>query len=264
MLSTSGGTLSPWGPISAVLYELGNSENVQRIVQRAGLVVDWGLSPEQLFSNSTRIREYSNRISRAYLSLNSQDKWTFTLNIAKEVVRHDSNLEESLNEILSRIGWNFISGNLNRIDQLNVNDVQNLPEDSVVDLSKAIERLPNDLSGAITAACGAVESICKSIYEQNSELGDIRRASFQEKVNNSLTKIEAMPRFKQELINLEWSEEKSDELCHILKNAISNYAKVLEILRSNMGDPHGTEQVLPQLAYSSIKWSMTISAFLKS
>ena len=47
MLSTSGGTLSPWGPISAVLYELGNSENVQRIVQRAGLVVDWGLSPEQ-------------------------------------------------------------------------------------------------------------------------------------------------------------------------------------------------------------------------
>ncbi len=116
MLSTSGGTLSPWGPISAVLYELGNSENVQRIVQRAGLVVDWGLSSEQLFSNSTRIREYSNRISRAYI-LHPRNLYVIqllSLSITEELLEVEQQVEgffwQTLFLMKPRDQWNFLIG----------------------------------------------------------------------------------------------------------------------------------------------------------
>ena len=38
----------PWGPISSLLFEL-SSDDVQRIVERAGLTPDWTLSKEEAY-----------------------------------------------------------------------------------------------------------------------------------------------------------------------------------------------------------------------
>ncbi len=149
------------------------------------------------------------------------------------------------------------------IDILNPSDLINLPESSYDDLKKAAERLPGDLSGAITSACGAVDSVCTMIYEMYPDLGDIREASFQTQVNKALEAVKALDNLHAELIQLDWKKKDADIFCKNLKSAISHAANVMQHLRSNMGDVHGSKGSLGILAFDSIKWAMIITSLLQ-
>ena len=256
-------SLDPWGPISALLYTIGDIEDVLRIVSLAGLSIEIDLSKEEKFSHKTRIRAYSQRISETYENLEEGHKFIFILNVARELINEEPELVDTSNRILNRIGWFFIGDKLVKYDLINPSDIQNLPESSIEDISKAAERLPNDLSGAITSACSAVDAITSKIYAEY-DIGKFGEASFQKKVSNSLSALNITGNLKEELIDLGWEEKKADEFSHIFKKAILNYLKVLEILRSNMGDVHGTKPVLQKLAFSALNWSMTINPFLKN
>ena len=237
-------------------------DEIQEIVEYSGLAPDWSISQKDNWLNARR-RVYRGRVSSLVPNLSNDERDRFIRNVAKRLIKIEPSLIDELNEVLRGIGWSFIDNNLVLNDQMNIHDIQNLPQDTITDLSKAVERLPDDMSGAITAACGAVDSVCKKLYNLNPELGDINKAgSFQSKINKVFGTLNISEKMKEALINLGWREIKADELSKHLKNAISQYAKVLEILRSNMGDTHGTEKVLPRLAFSSIKWSMTISSLL--
>jgi hypothetical protein len=162
---------------------------------------------------------------------------------------------------LQSIGWTLAGDRLIQIDVLHPSDLLNLPEVTIKDLTKAAERLPNDPSGAISAACGAVDSLCDKIYKDHN-LGDIGKASFQEKVKKSLAEVKALDNLHTELMLIGWGEEDARTFCHNLNGAISQAAYVMQSLRSNMGDVHGSKPYSAILAFDSIKWAMIISSLL--
>lgn len=60
--------LEPWGLITGLLFEL-DSDDVQHIVELAGLAPDWTLTKDQAYSHKTRKRVYRERIGKLYSKL---------------------------------------------------------------------------------------------------------------------------------------------------------------------------------------------------
>src|SRR5271157_2499817 len=94
----------PWGPISAHLFDL-TSDQVQTVVGRAGLALNWALNAQQDYSHLTRVRAFKGRLEEAYRNLPAEEQITFVANLARELVRMRPDLEQGLAETLNRIGW---------------------------------------------------------------------------------------------------------------------------------------------------------------
>jgi hypothetical protein len=253
--------LKPEGPIFSLLFEL-DSDEIQRIVERAGLVPNWSLTKDQAFSHKTRKRVYRGRIIEQYSELSPEHQQRFILNVSRELIKMNKGYEERINEALQSIGWALVDERLIQIDALHPSDLLNIPEVTIKDLAKAAERLPNDPSGAISAACGAIDSLCEKIYKDHN-LGNPGEASFQEKVKKSLKAVKALENLHAELMLIGWGEEDARKFCHNLNGAISQAAYVMQSLRSNMGDVHGSKPYSAILAFDSIKWAMIISSLLR-
>ena len=251
----------PWGPVSSILFEF-DSDSVQSIIELVGLTPDWSLTKEQAYSHTTRKRAFRGQINKLYHDLYPDQKQHFAVNVARGIITQNPEHRERINEVLNNIGWALAADSLIPIDILDPSDLMNLPQATRKDLSKAAERLTNDMSGAITNACGAVESVCAEVYEKYN-LGEVVKASFQEKVNKSLEAVKGLEKLKDELLLLGWEEGKTEILCKNLKGAVSQAAYVMQSLRSGMGDVHGSKPALNTLAFDSIKWSIIISSLLR-
>lgn len=94
-------------------------------------------------------------------------------------------------------------------------------------------------------------------------MGDIGKASLQEKINKSLSVIKALEDLNSELLQLGWEKKDADIFCDNLKRAISHAAYVMQSLRSKMGDVHGSKPHLVILAFDSLKWAMIVSSLLR-
>jgi hypothetical protein len=250
-------TFDPWAVVSGLLFELG-SDDVQRIVGLAGLNPDWTITEKEAYSHTTRNRVYRGRVGRSYSELSWDLQQRFIVSVAKELIKYDK-FKDRLNETLQNIGWTFIESRLVKVDLINPSDLLNIPQAAHEDLSKAGERLPSDVSGAITSACSAVESVCNKILEGH----EIKDASFQEKVKKALDKVKILDNLKINLIAMGWEEKKAGMFCENLRGAVNQAAYVMQTLRSEMGDVHGSKPFLPTLAFDSIKWSMIISSLLQ-
>ena len=86
MRSVASTSLEPWGPIASLLFEL-NSDDVQHIVELAGLAPDWSLTKEQAYSHRTRKRVYREQIGRLYSELPTDQQQRFILNVARELIK---------------------------------------------------------------------------------------------------------------------------------------------------------------------------------
>ena len=260
MTSINSTILDPWGPISGILFGL-DSDEVQRIVELAGLTPDWTLDEKQALFNTTRKRVFRARIGEAYSRLSDDKKRIFVLNAARELFRRGN--QKRLNELLQSIGWIIVKDRLIPIDVLNPSDLINLPKSSHDDLTKAAGRLPGDLTGAITSACGAVDSVCSRVYKKYPQLGKADRVPFQTKVIKALEAVKCLDNLHSELLQLGWEKNDADIFRQNLKGAISQAANVMQSLRSKMGDVHGSKASLAILAFDSIKWAMIISSLLR-
>src|ERR1039457_1270060 len=77
----------PWGPVSAVLFQLKDSEAVKNIVSKTGLIVNWNDVPDDpLEGNPARIRKLRPHVERVYLSLPDDQKGVFVQNILKSLL----------------------------------------------------------------------------------------------------------------------------------------------------------------------------------
>lgn len=251
----------PWGPISSLLFQL-SSDDVQRIIERAGFTPDWTLTKAQAYSHKTRNRAFREKITKPYQDLNLDRQQQFTINVVRGIMEVNPEHRKEINTLLQNIGWMLVRDRVVPYDVLNPSDLLNLPDSAHDDLSKAGERLPSDLSGAITSACGAVNSVCDEIYSKYN-LGKIEHTSFQKKVNKSLQAVNALERLEGELVDLGWEANKAKILCENLKGAVSQAAYVMQGIRSGMGDAHGSKPALNTLAFDSIKWAMIISSLLR-
>ena len=128
---------------------------------------------------------------------------------------------------------------------------------------KAADRLLDDTTGAISAACGAVDSVTEGIFEAHN-LGKPGERSFQERVNLSMQTLGVIHRLQTELEQLGWDKTKAKEFCQNLKGSISQAAKVMESLRSQMGDVHGSKPTIETLVFDSVRWALIICSLLRT
>ena len=130
------------------------------------------------------------------------------------------------------------------------------------DIQKAASRLRDgDLSGSLSASCGALDSVTGAIYQEFG-LGDHQNASFQERIKRSLKAIGARDSLRKELGEIGWSEADISPLSNNVEGSLNQAAFVMQKLRSNMGDVHGSKPVVSALIYDSIKWSLLILRIL--
>ena len=102
-------SLHPWPVLRGLLLELSSYE-VPRVIDRAGLMVDWTLSSQQGFSNKTRIAAYRPRIDTAYEQLQEEERVRVAYIIAGELADHG--LGEKMDALLRAIGWRIENGKL--------------------------------------------------------------------------------------------------------------------------------------------------------
>lgn len=147
---------------------------------------------------------------------------------------------------------------------INELDLVVVPPESVGDLVEAAQRLRDgDLTGALTAAAGTVESACVEIYAQKG-LGDPSKVPFQEKVARCLAACSSYETILQELVGIGWETVEAEILVNNLKGALNQAAYVMQKLRSSMGDVHGRKEVYTSLVYDALKWAtIIISIFPK-
>ena len=254
-------SFDPWGPVESLIFEL-NSDQVQDIISSSGIVVNWHLTEKQSYSHITRNREFRQRINQAYLNLPIHEREQFILNVIRSLTKINNEFKNRLNDCLKNIGWLFVEDKLIKISILDPEDLEFISPFSKDDIAKASERIQTDLSGSITSSCGAIDSACYEIYKKY-KLGDIGSASFQEKIKKSLSAINYFDRLKSELKNIGWKEDDSKIFCMNLEGSINQISYVLQSLRSNMGDTHGSKPVINTLVFDTIKWAIIISSILK-
>jgi len=68
---------------------------------------------------------------------------------------------------------------------------------------------------------------------------------------------------RQGLIELGWNERDACRLFHNLKGSLNQGANVLQTLRSNISDAHGSKKVFEPIVFDLIKWASLILRMLK-
>ncbi len=101
--------LHPWPVIRGFVLQL-SSYDVPRVIDAAGLRVDWGLTERQDFSDKMRLAAYRPKIDAAYSRLSENDGLRVAYIVAQKLA--DLGHGEKLNSALQNIGWRFEDGRL--------------------------------------------------------------------------------------------------------------------------------------------------------
>lgn len=182
--------------------------------------------------------------------------------MAGQLVQANDRSAEELRALLRQHGYQFHGGALLKIGVLDPREAEHLPESAEAELAKAIARLAdNDESGAITAACGAVDATTTALYQKHN-LGD-PSASFQAKVNTAINKLGIISKLKKELTEIGIKAHDAEEIARNIHEATKHAAEALQAIRRTNGDVHGTKPTYTRIVYDSIKWSSAICGLLK-
>jgi len=117
------------------------------------------------------------------------------------------------------------------------------------------------MGGALSAACGAVDSITNKIYQGNN-LGNAGVASFQERCKVALNTVGVFSAISNELKDIDWKDSGVIPFNKNFEGALNQASYVMQSLRANMSDVHGTKPVIKPLVFDSIKWAQIIIRLL--
>ncbi|HBP1920405.1 hypothetical protein HWN49_16230 [Pseudomonas aeruginosa] len=194
-------------------------------------------------------------IDSAFGNMDVQDRLNFVTFVTEELLRRNPGVQEQLEEHLSRHGWGVVDNCLVLLELFDPTGLAQLLDAPRTDLLKAAQRFRDgDLSGAISAACGAVDTVTSAIYSECS-LGDPTRASFQERCSRALEARKVLSDIEGQLRELAWDDTTLKTLSQNFKGALNQGAYVMQTLRSNMGDVHGTKPILKPLVFDVLKWA---------
>jgi hypothetical protein len=250
----------PWGPVESLLRDYNDADLTESVLSNAGLLLPTPTRRAN-FSHKTRNRFYLEVARNAYREREEVDRRRLLVNVARNLLEKKPESADRLNEALRRIGWMLVDEAIIPLEVLDPRDLAFVPERARNDLVTAAERISTDPDGAVTAACGAIDSVTEDIYQRHN-LGDHRRASFEERVSQSLRAVGTLERLSGRLKGIGWESKKADELCKRLGEAIAHTAFVMATLRSNMSDVHGSKPTLDVLVFNSVKWSTVICSML--
>jgi len=247
-----------WNAIRAILQNNFTFYEIKEIVGLAGFDVTLISHLEQRTGGGASKGQLITAIDKGFGQLG--DKSHFITIVVEEILKRKASLKIELQQYLNRLGLTITNGKVLPIELLDTSELTELPEDAQQDLIKAIERFRDgDLSGAVSSACAAIDTVTSRIYKEKS-LGDPAKASFQEKCKKSIQALGVLDKIKKELTELGWDQ--IDIFVNNLEGALNQAAYVMQSLRSKMGDVHGTKPTLKPLVYDSLKWASLILRIL--
>lgn len=239
-------------------------QNIRNTVARAGFDITQITAKAEARSSGLGSRaEVLPAVDRLFGEMSESDQERALLIFAEELVKDNSELAASTQDILGRHGFQFIAGNFVPVQELDAREAQFIPPSAATELGRAMSRLlEGDHSGAITSACGAVDSVTQAVYEKH-DLGIPGKASFQAKVNTAFKHLCVFENMKQEFEAIGMKSADASDLINHMKKASNHAAQALQVLRRAMGDTHGSKPALRQTAYDAIKWSSAICGLLE-
>ncbi len=254
-----------WNPLRAVLEDSFTFSQIKKIVGLAGLDLTSIAHLEQRAGVSTSKGQLMTGIDRTLRGLDDERKQSFIAIVAEEVIpKLHPEIREKLEGHLGRLGLGIAGNAVVPLKIFDVSELAELPVESRDDMVKAAQRLRDgDLSGALSAACGAVDATTSAVYE-SLDLGDSGKASFQEKCKRALEAKEAFMKLEQELRSLGWEDSDIAKFKNNFEGALNHAAYVMQTLRSRMGDVHGTKPVIKTLVFDSLKWAELIVRALQT
>lgn len=252
----------PWGPIRSSLTENFFFGSIKEIVGYADIDMSRLSHLEQKSQGGASKSQLLSAIDSQIGQMDSNRLGSVASIVCEEMLRRKPDLISELERILSRVGWRFSGTDLLPIEVFDIYELNEIPDKAHEDIQKAARRLRDgDLSGSLSASCGALDSVTASIFEE-FELGAPNKASFQERIKKSLNAVGAKDSLKEELQDIGWDGSDIDLLSNNLDGSLNQAAFMMQKLRSNMGDVHGTKPVISALVYDSIKWSLLLLRIL--
>lgn len=252
-----------WGALRVVLREAFSFYEIKDLAGLAGIDVTRLARLEQRAGGGASKGQLMTALDREIAQLGEAEKARVLNHFAEEVIRQPHYDSERLDDYLERLGWQFADGKLVPIDVFDVAELAELPDVSRTDLLKAATRLRDgDLSGALGAACAAVDSATNAVYADHS-LGVPSKDSFQTRCTKALNAKEAISRLPGELTGMGWDTADAKLFSNNLRGALNQGAYVMQALRSRMSDVHGSKPVLNPLVYDALKWTALIIRMLK-
>jgi len=253
---------SAWSAASAVLKNTFSFYDIKEIVGLAGFDSTKISHLVQRSGSSVSKGQLITVIEQHLSDFNSNDKRHFLNIVIEEMLERNNSIKEQLEKYLSRLGWQVIDSSVIPIEILDRKELEELDEACKQDLIKSAKRFRDgDLSGALSSACGAVDSITNKIYNEK-QLGDAGKASFQERCKVSLNAVGIFKTVEHDLKDINWVDSGIVPFNKNLEGALNQAAYVMQSLRANMSDVHGTKPVLKPLVFDSIKWAQIIVCLL--
>lgn len=251
-----------YGALRSELNKL-SVQDIRNTAAAAGIDVSQITAKAEAKSGLGSRAEVMPAIDRLFGEMSPTAKETALRILAERLVARSQELDASVREILGRHGFQFIDGVFVPVGMLDQRESRYLPSTAASEIARATTRLVDgDESGAITAACGAVDLVTQALY-QSLGLGDPGKVAFQAKVNTILKSLNVFDEMKNDFIALGISQADATELVNHLQSATNHAAQALQIVRRTMGDVHGSRPALRKTAYASIKWASAICALLE-
>jgi len=249
--------LRAWPAIRACLQEF-SFYDIKEVAGLAGFDVTAAAHLVQKSQGGATKGQLMSVIDEQVGKMNSRARSHFLTILIEEILRRRSEMQEKLSEYLSRLGWSFVNQTLVPLQVFDVNILADTPDESHKDLLKAAQRLRDgDLGGAISAACGAVDTATSKVYEEQG-LGDPTKASFQERCKRAALAKGVLTDLDRQLDALGWSQAEVSPFKKNLEGALNQGAYVMQTLRSHMGDVHGTKPILRSLVFDCLRWAELI------
>lgn len=254
----------PWGPIRSSLTNQFSFGVIKEIIGYTSIDMAQLAHLEQKPKNGASKSQLLSAIDSQIGQMDVEEAGSVASICCEEMLIRKPDLTNELERVLSRVGWKFSGTTLLPIEIFDISELQDIPEKAHEDILKAASRLRDgDLSGSLSASCGALDSVTNNIYLEFG-LGDPNSASFQERISKSIEAVGVKELLISELKEINWVESNFKPLEKNLSGSLNQAAFVMQKLRSNMGDVHGTKPVLNALVYDSIKWSLLILRILVS
>ena len=201
-----------WGVLRAVLREVFSFYDIKEIAGLAGIDMTRLAGLVQRAGGGASKGQLMTALDREVGQLGQSDKSRALNYIAEEIVQHRPDQSEHLEERLRRLGWQFVNKNLIPIELFDVAELAELPDAALTDLTKSAARLRDgDLSGALAAACAAVDSTTGAVYVAEG-LGSPSKDSFQSRYKKALKARNTISNITRELMDLRWEKADADRL----------------------------------------------------
>lgn len=220
--------------------------NEARLAVAAAGITDFD-APEQVW------HPFLAGVQRAFYRLEPEARLTALIILASEFSH-----SERVQKLFAQHGYEYIDDVFVPTTFLDQREALYLPQSSASEIAKATKRLVDgDETGAITSACGAIDTLMQKLYDRHN-LGDPARTAFAAKVNTAAQHLSVFENVKSELSALGVSDQDADSFTTDMKKATNHAAQMLQTLRRALGDVHGSKPASRRTAYEAIKWASAI------